>query len=339
MNAFKRNSLIFTCALIVFSAPFAHAQVSQSPLSIEYMRTQTYPGSDLKIEQTLDPDTNYTQYIASYRSDTFKIYGLLTIPKGAKPANGWPVIIFNHGYIPPNQYQTIIRYELYVHAMANDGYIVFKPDYRGNGNSEGSPNSTYFAPDYTVDLLNAIATLKKYPDANPNKIGVWGHSDGGNAILRSLVVDTTDIKAAVIWGGVVAPYSDLTTNWQRFVPYHQKIADLAIENNNMNAMIAANGTPAKNPTFWNSIDPMTYLASITTPIQLDVGGSDEEVPTFFSYNLRTALKNLGKTVTYYSYPDRNHNIAFPILPSTIHLSIPYAPAMQNTLNFFDAYLK
>ena len=107
----------------------------------------------------------------------------------------------------------------------------------------------------------------------------------------------------------------------------------------MNAMIAANGTPAKNPTFWNSIDPMTYLASITTPIQLDVGGSDEEVPTFFSYNLRTALKNLGKTVTYYSYPDRNHNIAFPILPSTIHLSIPYAPAMQNTLNFFDAYLK
>ena len=339
MTVFKRFFLILACVLIASVVSTAYAEAPQSPLSIAYMRSQTYPGSDLKIEQTLESDNSYTQYIASYMSDTFKVYGLLTIPKGTKPTNGWPVIIFNHGYIPPNKYKTTERYELYVHAMASDGYIVFKPDYRGNGNSEGSPNSTYFAPDYTIDLLNAIATLKKYPDANPEKIGLWGHSDGGNAILRTLVVDTKDIKAAVIWGGVVAPYKTLTTNWQRFVPYHQGFADLAIENNNMSNMIATYGTPKKNPTFWNSIDPMSYLADITTPIQLDVGAKDEEVPTFFSYDLRVTLKNLGKPAAYYSYAERNHNIGFPILPSGVHLSIPYAPAMQNTLNFFDTYLK
>ena len=131
---------------------------------------------------------------------------------------------------------------------------MFKPDYRGNGNSEGKPTSTYFAPDYTNDILNAVATLKKYPVSNPEKIGLWGHSDGGNAILRSVVVDTKDIKAAVIWGGVLAPYSDLTSNWQRFVPYHQVTEDLNIENDHMNDLIKQYGNPNSNPLFWSAID-------------------------------------------------------------------------------------
>ena len=312
---------------------------SENPLSIVFMRQQNYPGSNLKIEQTLEPDKKYTEYIASYMSDNLKIYGLLTIPQGPKPTNGWPVIIFNHGYITPSTYNTTERYELYVHALASDGYIVFKPDYRGNGNSEGLPNSQYFAPDYTIDALNAVATLKKYPSANPDKIGMWGHSDGGNAVLRSIVVNTKDIKAAVIWGGVVAPYSLLTTDWQQLVPYHQTKQDLDIENNHMQELLAEYGMPRTNPTFWNSIDPLNYLSDITTPIQLDTGGSDEEVPPFFSANLAIKLQILGKPVVYYNYPNMNHNISFPTLPPAMHLSIPYAPAMQNTISFFDTYLK
>ena len=153
-----------------FCAPLANAQTStstslqeiiQNPLSIEYMRKQVYPGSNLEIEQKLLPGSNYDQYIASYKSDGLKIYGLLTIPQGTKPTGGWPVIIFHHGYIRPSVYKTTERYILYVDAFASNGYIVFKPDYRGNGNSEGRPDSQYFAPDYTIDTLNAIATFKK----------------------------------------------------------------------------------------------------------------------------------------------------------------------------------
>jgi len=97
------------------------------PLSIQYMRSQQYPGSDIVIEQTLPDGVNYRYYIASYKSEGLKIYGLLTIPKGDKPTTGWPVIIFNHGYIPPEQYRTTERYVAYIDSFARDGYIVFKP--------------------------------------------------------------------------------------------------------------------------------------------------------------------------------------------------------------------
>ena len=60
------------------------------PLSISTMRKQSYPGSDLRIEETLVPGSNYTQYIASYQSDGFKIYGLLTVPTTPKPPQGYP---------------------------------------------------------------------------------------------------------------------------------------------------------------------------------------------------------------------------------------------------------
>ena len=47
------------------------------------------------------------------------------------------VVIFNHGYIPPAQHRTTERYVAYVDAFARNGYIVFRSDYRGHGNSEG----------------------------------------------------------------------------------------------------------------------------------------------------------------------------------------------------------
>lgn len=200
----------------VSSSPIPSPSVAdQNSLSILAMRQKSYPGSDLKIEQTLSDGSNYHQFIASYQSEGLKIYGLLTVPEGNKPAQGWPVIIFNHGYIAPEQYRTTERYVAYVDAFARARYIVFKSDYRENGNSEGQPLGAYYSPAYATDVLNALTTLKRYKDADPNKIGMWGHSMGGNITLRNLVVNPSDIKAAVIWGGVVGTYDDLMNNWQR----------------------------------------------------------------------------------------------------------------------------
>ena len=110
------------------------------PFSIEYMRQQTYPGSELVVEQTLPaspaggpPGSNYDRFLVSYKSDGLKIYALLTVPQGTpSTSSGWPVVIFNHGYIPPAEYRTTERYVAYVDAFAKNGYIVFKPDYRGH---------------------------------------------------------------------------------------------------------------------------------------------------------------------------------------------------------------
>jgi dipeptidyl aminopeptidase/acylaminoacyl peptidase len=299
-------------------------QQTLNPLAIDAMRQRDYPGSDLVIEQTLAPGSNYRRYIASYRSDGLKILGLLTVPNGSRPASGWPVIIFNHGYIPPAQYRTTERYVAYVDGFARNGYIVFKSDYRGHGSSEGQPSSAYGSPDYTVDVLNAVTTLQRYPAADPNRIGMWGHSMGGNITLRSLVIDPR-IKVAVIWAGVTATYQDLLENWH---PPPGSGPPPSMTGNWRQDWVARYGTPEQNPAFWDSISPMSYLADITAPIQIDHGTADIEVPLQFSQKLAQQLTAAGKTTQLYTYAGSDHNIAQG-----------FSLAMARSVAFFDRYLK
>ncbi len=45
----------------------------------------------------------------------------MTVPTGTRPATGWPVIVFNHGYVPPERYRATERYEAHVDALARNG--------------------------------------------------------------------------------------------------------------------------------------------------------------------------------------------------------------------------
>ena len=71
------------------------------PMSIVAMRVGEYPGSEITIVKELDKGANYRRYYSYYLSEGLKIYALLTIPEGEMPEGGWPAIVFNHGYIPP----------------------------------------------------------------------------------------------------------------------------------------------------------------------------------------------------------------------------------------------
>lgn len=298
-------------------------------LSIERMRQQAYPGSDIVIEQTLDPGVNYDRYIASYQSEGLKIYALLTVPRGEKPATGWPVVVFNHGYIPPAQYRTTERYVAYVDAFARSGYIVFRSDYRGHGSSEGEARGGYGSPDYTIDVLNAVTAIQNYPDADPDRIGMWGHSMGGYITLRAMVV-SHDIKAGVIWAGVVASYPDLIARWTRrgasedapprpTSTWHRRWRD---------DLISEYGAPEDNPDFWASISANSFLADLPGPVQLHHGTADTHVPIEFSETLYQQIQDAGGTVEFYTYEGDNHNISN-------HLTL----ALQRSVEFFDTYVK
>lgn len=76
---------------------------------------------------------------------------MLTVPQGEKPKTGWPVVIFDHGYIPPVEYRRTERGVAYTDAFSKNGYIVFKSDYRGHGSSEGNLEGAYYSPAYTID--------------------------------------------------------------------------------------------------------------------------------------------------------------------------------------------
>lgn len=296
------------------------------PLSIESLKKGEYPGSNIIIEQTLDPGVNYQRYIASYKSEGLKIYALLTVPNGDFPEGGWPVVIFNHGFIPPQEYRTTERYIAYTDAFSRAGYVLLRPDYRGHGNSEGEASGGYGSNGYTIDVLNAVSSIKKYPGVNPERIGMWGHSMGGYITLRNMVV-SKDIKAGVIWAGVVASYPDLVNNWRRgnFSPPPQLQSSARRWRQEL---INQYGTPKKNPTFWNSLSANSYLFDISGPIQLHHGTLDASVPVEFSEKLAKQLKQAGKEVELYIYQGDDHN-----------LSANLFTALQRSVEFFDKYLK
>jgi len=287
------------------------------------MRAREYPGSDIVIEEILKPGANYSRYYVSYLSEGLKIYGLLTVPNGVKPESGWPVIVFNHGYIPPEIYRTTERYIAYVDLIARSGYIVFRTDYRGHDRSEGEPTGAYSSPGYVIDVLNAVASVKRYPDADPNRIGMWGHSMGGYITLRSMVI-TKDIKAGVIWAGVVASYPDLLTKWRRA----GGVVPTPRPDSWRTSLIEQYGDWEENPEFWDSISANSYLSEISGPLQLHHGTRDEDVPLEFSELLFYQMLEVDKYVELYKYSGDNHNI-----------SKYFNLAMQRTIEFFDRFVK
>jgi dipeptidyl aminopeptidase/acylaminoacyl peptidase len=289
------------------------------------MRRQEFPGSDIVIEQELDPGVGYSRYYVSYMSEGLKIYALMTVPDGEVPITGWPVIIFNHGYIPPDVYVTTQRYIAYVDLIARAGYIVFRSDYRGHDRSEGEARGTYSTPDYVVDVLNAVASMKRYPDADKNRIGMWGHSMGGYITLRSMVI-TDDIKAGVIWAGVVGSYEDLLYNWRRG---SGSSPDSQPRPGSWRATFPGTyGTPQESPDFWNSISANAYLDEISGPVQLHHGTADTDVPVEFSEKLFYQMLEVNQYVELYKYDGDNHNI-----------SNYFSSAMARTTEFFDRFVK
>ena len=267
-------------------------------LSIQALRQRSYEGSDFVIEEVLDAGSHYDRYVVSYLSDGLKLYAMLTVPQGDPPPTGWPVIIFNHGYIQPDLYRTTERYVAYVDAFASSGYLVVKPDYRGHGSSEGESGNAYGSPGYTIDVLNALASARRYPAADPERVGMWGHSMGGYITLRAMVADQ-NIRAGVIWAGVVASYDEMFRSWFDPTPRASWRTGL----------VDVYGLPADNPAFWNTLSANSYLSDLSGPVQIHHGTRDTTVPMVYSVQLDEQIRAAGKHTELFLWPDDDHNIA------------------------------
>ncbi len=295
-------------------------------LTIETLRKGSYPGSDITVVETLAPGSNYNRYRVSYKSEGLTIYALLTIPRDTKPETGFPVIVFNHGYIPPLEYRTTERYLAYTDAFSRAGYILIKPDYRGHGESEGNPEGAYGSNAYTIDVLNALASIKRHPLVDKNRIGMWGHSMGGFITLRAMVT-APDIKAGVIWGGVIGSYADMLNNWRRRSTITPSTSPTGARRWR-DQLIRQYGEPETNPSFWHSISANSFLADISGPLQLHHGSSDTSVPVAFSQTLERQMTEAGKHVELYIYEGDDHNI-----------SANLSRALGRSVEFFDRHVK
>ena len=301
-------------------------------ISIDYLRSLTFSGSKITFEEELNPGANYSRYIASYQSEGNKIFGLLTIPNSGPPEGGFRAIVFNHGYIPPQQYVTTEKYVSYVDYLVRNGFVVFKIDMRGHGNSQGSPTGSYFSPGYTIDAINALKSLQTLNEVNAERVGMWGHSMSGNLTLRAMEV-TDEIKAGVIWAGAVYSYEDFA----KYRLYDGSYVRRQNPNNSQNQQSSnrpgnseitkLRETPEDidfTDPFWSSLSLTQNLKYLSGPVQLHHAVNDDVVNIGYSRDLVEAFEENDLDLELFEYEGGGHNIDSPY----------FEQAMQRTVDFY-----
>ena len=171
-----------------------------SPLSIPALRARRFPPSEIRLHKVAARDDDHTSYVMSYASDDLHVTGMATIPIGQGP---FPVVLLNHGYVLPSQYATGVGTRVMAHALARRGYVTLATDYRGLGGSQDDSRINIGARlEFVIDVLNLASAAREFPEAQPGRVGMWGHSLGGELAIRAGVVDP--------WIGPIALWAPLS---------------------------------------------------------------------------------------------------------------------------------
>ena len=281
--------------------------------TIEHLANRTYGGGELQARQTLAGDPAFTRKLFSYPSDGLTIYGFMDVPTGAGP---YPVVIALHGYIDPASYQTLDYTSEYADAMARAGFLVLHPNLRDFPPSDTGDN--LFRVGMAIDVLNLIALVKSQggqpgplEKANPQAIGLWGHSMGGGVATRVLTV-SRDIHAAVLY----APMSgdehqnyDAISTWSEGQRGQEELAVPEAE--------------------LAGISPIYFLDRINAAVSIHHGKADTLVPPAWSLDLCSRLVDLGKDVSCFLYDNEPHTFyGYGILQFK-----------QRVVDFFDRTLR
>jgi uncharacterized protein len=111
----------------------------------------------------------------TFQSGEFTLVGELRTPAGTGP---FPVVLFVHGSGQIDR--TMFGYYLPIMVrMLRAGYAVFSWDKPGYGESTGQLSDTRVYHQRARIILDAIEVMKSHPDIDPDRIGLWGISQGG----------------------------------------------------------------------------------------------------------------------------------------------------------------
>jgi predicted acyl esterase len=214
----------------------------------------------------------YTQQELSLRMDDgVDLAATLYEPSTAPPPAGHPAIVVFHGLGGKRQDLTFLA-----QAFAGS-FAVLSLDARGHGESGGLVSID--GPREMADVKAVFNWLAARPEINRNRIGAWGLSLGGGAVLRSLVegvpwaaaetVETwTDLYSALApqrlskSGAVFQFLNSVPQN--RFDPSVLAIRDDALASTNLGALRA-----------WaDRRSSRSQLAKVKTPVFMFQGRRD-----------------------------------------------------------------
>ena len=116
-------------------------------------------------------DFGFTEGPVTFASGDISLAGILRLPPTPGPH---PAVVYAHGSGPGTRNQV----SLLAHFFLHKGIAVFGYDKRGIGGSTGDWRRIDF-PELASDALAAVRYLRSRPDINPQKVGLFGISQGG----------------------------------------------------------------------------------------------------------------------------------------------------------------
>jgi len=159
-------------------------------------------------------------------ADGLEFHNQVFVPKGIKPGEKRPAILFTHGG-PGRQMLLGYHYMFFYHMayamnqyFANKGYVVISVNYRsgiGYGRDfRMAPNRGAQGSSEYQDVYAAAKYLQSRPDVDPGRIGLYGLSYGGLLTAMGLSRNSDIFKAGVDIAGVHLWGNSLDTNATAF---------------------------------------------------------------------------------------------------------------------------
>jgi uncharacterized protein len=287
-----------------------------SSISIQALSEKKFDGRDLTLGSVQAETSTYTRYYTTYKSGELTISGIMNVPKGNGP---FPIVVMNHGYIDPAIYTNGRGLRREQDYFASRGYIVVHPDYRNHAQSSKDENvEGNVRLGYVEDVINAIYALKaaNLSYADTNRIAMIGHSMGGGIAQAIMVSQPELVKAYMLYAPVSTDTRESYYRWTESRPE-------AVEQINNTF-----GSPEKNPEFWDNVSPVNFLSKVKSPVMINHGTADADVPLEWSQRTYDALRKENKEVIFHQYPGEGHEFG-PAWPTV----------MQRTLDFFNSSLK
>ncbi len=278
--------------------------IKEKPLdtyTFERLRNQTFDISDIALESVLQENNDIVSNVFFFIVDNKKVSGVMHVPK---KEGVYPVIVLFRGYIDQKVYKIGDGTRRVAQMLAKNGFITLAPDFLGYGQSaSASANpiedrlqtyTTSLTLLHSLDTLNsALKKNKTSITADTKKVGIWGHSNGGQIALSALAISGKSYPT-VVWAPVTKPFP------YSVLYYTDEFDD---QGKLLRKIIAdfEKDYDVEKYTFVN------YLDWITASIQLHQGGGDDEVPKRWSDEFVQVMEEHEKDVEYFTYPGDDHN--------------------------------
>jgi dipeptidyl aminopeptidase/acylaminoacyl peptidase len=305
------------------------------PFTIDGLRQHDFKSGDIHIRSMLDENEKFTTYLIDYPSDGLTITGVMQIPAGEGP---FPVVLMNHGFFSRSVYNSGDGTDRASAFLAGHGYITLASDYRSWGDSD--VGDSFFYSGLVIDVINLINAIPSIKAADPDRVGMWGHSMGGGVTMKALTIDSR-IKAAVLYSPVSADFADIIERWGPGCLGDVVQGELIVGCNSSDVIRAelpralqdAYLFSASDAETLKEISPFYHLDDVNAPLQIHYGTEDGRylsgTPPQWSVKLTQGLRDAGKQTELYRYEGEGHSF----------IGQPWFDFMTRTLRFFDRYVK